>query len=75
MQLLSDSDVPKKYHDQLISVFTSGASREEAETKIKKILGKKNVGYADAAFKCYHIDLQSILLHSSRFRTHFLPTV
>lgn len=56
MQLLSDSDVPKKYHDQLISVFTSDASREETETKIKKILGKKNAGYADAVLKCYKID-------------------
>ena len=56
LQLLSDSDVPKKYHDQLISVFTSGASQEETETKIKKILGKKNAGYADAAMQCYHVD-------------------
>lgn len=56
MQLLSDSEVLKKYHDQLISVFTSDASREETETKIKKILGKKNAGYADVVIKCYNID-------------------
>ena len=52
--------MPEKYHDQLISVFTYGASREEAETKIKKILGKKNAGYADVVIKCYNIDWQFI---------------
>ena len=52
-KLLSATDVPKKYHEQLVSALMSSRTIESFKTKVWKALGKKNLEYVDAVLKCY----------------------
>lgn len=52
-KLLSATDVPKKYHEQLVSALMTSRTIESFKTKVWKALGKKNLEYVDAVLKCY----------------------
>lgn len=55
-KLLSATDVPKKYHEQLVSALMSSRTIESFKTKVWKALGKKNLEYVDAVLKCYGVE-------------------
>ncbi|MBO4739601.1 MAG: hypothetical protein J5606_08590 [Bacteroidales bacterium] len=45
--------MPAKYHEQIANALLSDKTKEEIQTKIKTILGKKNTGYVESILRCY----------------------